>query len=231
MCKRVARLWGADSATEASYEDLSLETKNSWAALAAVFNAKWNKKAKHTLSEATSLLEILQKDALTDKQLVELVTMNDRPTPRLLSWWRTTNNLVLMHHIPDTLAERFCSELKEVVLRDLLPEVNKWDNLNTAIQGLSLTKYKDHVALFVSTTKEQAPEKEKAATPPVGEQGAHTSMLVEDLVRVAQALSLGNANPVSHVQPTSYYAQAAAPRWTGAPLNVVRARPLAPIVL
>lgn len=169
-CKRVARLWGADLATEAWYEDLSSETKNSWAALTAAFNAKWNKKAKHTLSEA-SLLEILQKEAPTDKQLVELGTMNDRPTPRLLT-----------HRIPDTLAERFCSELKAVVPWDLLPEVNKWDNLDTTIQGLSLTKYKDCVALFASATKEHAQEKEKAVTPPVGEQGAHTSMLVENLV-------------------------------------------------
>ncbi|OJT06581.1 hypothetical protein TRAPUB_2561 [Trametes pubescens] len=229
-CKRVARLWRADSAADIWYEDLEETTKMSWSALQGAFQEKWNKKGKHTLSE-TTLLKLLQQDSPTDQELVEFSIMNGKPVPRLLSWWRTTNNLVLMHRIPDSLAERFRVNLKATVLREALPVVSDWKEFDTAIQAVNIVKLKERVALFMMPAREagQETEKEKKATATQGDQGTRASVSVEDLICAAQALNVGNTHPVSYIQaPTPYYTQVVAPRWTGAPLNAARARPQVP---
>ncbi|OJT14783.1 hypothetical protein TRAPUB_8660, partial [Trametes pubescens] len=222
-CKRVERLWRVESAAEAWYEDLDVSTKHNWEALGKAFQEKWNKKSKHTLSEAT-LLDILQQDAPSDRDLLDFVTQNGRPVPKLVSWWRTTNNLVLAHRMNDSLAERFRGNLKATALRDMLPVVETWKELDLAIQAVSPIKLKERVALFAPTTHEPAKEKETAATLTAGDNAMRTSLSIDDLIRAAQALNLGRTSPVSHIQPTSYYAQAATPRWNGPPVNAVRAR-------
>ncbi|EIW61861.1 uncharacterized protein TRAVEDRAFT_57043 [Trametes versicolor FP-101664 SS1] len=224
-CKRVARLWRADSAADVWYEDLEETTKTSWSSLREAFHEKWNKKGKHTLSE-TTLLELLQQDSPTDQEMVEFTITSGKPVPRLLSWWRKTNNLILTHRIPDSLAERFRANLKATVLREALPVVSDWKEFDAAIQAVNIVKLKERVALFATPTRETGQEKEKKGTATQGDQGARASVSVEDLIRAAQALNVGGTHPVSYVQaPASYYAQAAAPRWTGPPLNAVRARP------
>lgn len=227
-CKRVARLWGMDLAVEAWYEGLEPSMKSSWEALAAVFDAKWNKRAKHTLSDA-NLLAILQRDTPTDQQMIKLTTMNDKPVPKLFSWWRTTNNLVLTHRIPNNLGERFCKGLKAIALRDMLPEVSTWEELDTAIQAVSLMKLSDRLTLFAMTTREPMQEKGALPTPVAGELKTHTNVPMEDVICAVQVLNLGNTNLVSHVQQALYHTQVSTPRWTGPLLNAVRARPAAPI--
>lgn len=196
-CKRIRRLWEADSAADAWYEELGESVKQSWAALEEEFRKEWVKKDMQDLADH-DMLAMLKTGLPSDHELLLFDTRNGRPVSGLVRWARDVSNLVRKHKIPDRLAERFRSELKAVVLRDALPTVTSWKEFNTAIEGLELAKLKDRIAVLEA----YSPKPATTEQPKLSLEHGKTPVTIEDLNNLVARLSV--ANPVSQ-PPTSVY--------------------------
>ncbi|KAH9848603.1 hypothetical protein C2E23DRAFT_739011 [Lenzites betulinus] len=198
-CKRIRRLWEADSAADAWYEELSDLVKNSWATLEEEFRKEWVKKDAQELADH-DMLAMLKIDLPTDKELIQFDTRNGRPISGLVRWARDVSNLVRKYRIPDRLAERFRSELKAVVLRDALPTVTSWKEFNNAIESLQLAKLKDRIAVMEA----YSPSRAAPEQPKVTQDAGRTPVTIDDLNNLVARLSV--TTPVSQPATSVYHA-------------------------